>query len=285
MVLALKRSAADTLIISDVAAKETDIYNVPPPSHSRGYLTLEWVSRLGWVLLLLALVSAVLLGLDAFRALRDGTWRFTDNFVYLFPGLLAAGVVAGLVWLRRRLRTGEALARKQLNVDLWEAVRALTVPEVQEMVTLRVGSLLALTSSIFMKRVRSLTYKGVYQDKKYKGRRMANLIYSLGEDAPKLFGAHPWLRPSAELVTLSNTVSAMGTTLWFDEHVQFAPLDRAGQATACFILLKHIVEDRPGYDIPGTPLNALFERLRGLWMDYNGPLSATAEAAPAAVAG
>ncbi|HEX8392246.1 MAG TPA: patatin-like phospholipase family protein [Longimicrobium sp.] len=283
LVLALKRSEAETLLISDVAAKQKDIYNVPPPSHSRGYLTLEWVSRLGWVLLLLALVSAVLLGMDAVRALRDGTWRWTEAFVYLFPGLLSAGVVTALVWLRRRLRTGEALAEKELNVDVWGAVRRLTVPEVQEMVTLRVGSLLALTSSIFMKRVRSLVYKGVYQDEKYKGRRMANLIYSLGEDVPKLFAAHPWLKPSAELVTLSDTVSAMGTTLWFDQHVRFEPLDRAGQATACFILLRHIVEDRPGYDFPGTPLNALFERLRGMWMEYNGPVAATARPVPAAI--
>ena len=122
-----------------------------------------------------------------------------------------------------------------------------------------------------MKRVRGLVYKGVYRDEKYKGRRMANLIYSLTLDWPRLYGRHPWLRPSAELVTLAQSVSEMGTTLWFDKDVRFEPLDRAGQATACFILLKHIVEDRPEYDIPGTPLNALFERLRGMWIEYNGP--------------
>jgi predicted acylesterase/phospholipase RssA len=271
LVLALEHSGAETLLFSDVSAQENDIYNVPPPSHGRGYLTLEWVARMGWVLFLLALVSAVLLGADAFRALGDGTWRWTDNFVYLFPGVLAAGVVAGLVWLRRRLRTGEALVQREVSVSVWDAVRGLTVPEVEEMVTLRVGSLLSLTSSIFMMRVRGLVYKGVYQDEKYRGRRMANLIYSLTEDRPKLFAAHPWLRPSAELLTLARSVSAMGTTLWFDQEVRFEPLDRAGQATSCLILLKHVVEDRPGYDVPGTPVNALFERLRAMWIEYNGP--------------
>jgi hypothetical protein len=112
----------------------------------------------------------------------------------------------------------------------------------------------------------------VYKDEKYAGRRMANLIFSLAEARPAFYGSHPWLRPSAELVALAERVEGMGTTLWFDEQVQFAPLDCAGQATACFILLKHIVEDRPGYDVPGTPLNALFERLRALWMEYNGPV-------------
>jgi hypothetical protein len=135
LVMALEHSGAETLLISDVSARQDDIYNVPPPSHSRGYLTLEWVARLGWLLLLLALVSAVLLGVDAFRALRDGTWRWTDNFVYLFPGLLSAGVVAGLVWLWRRARAGESLAEKQVDVHVWHAVRGLTVPEVVAMVT------------------------------------------------------------------------------------------------------------------------------------------------------
>lgn len=271
LVLALARSNAETLLISDVSAQETDIYNVPPPDHSRGYLTLQWVARLGWVLFLIALISAVLLGLDAMRAIGDGSWRFTDNFVYLFPGILAAGVVAGLVWLRRGLRTGASLVQRDVSVNLWDAVRGLTVPEVEEMVTLRVGSLLSLTSSIFMKRVRGLVYKGVYRDDKYKGRRMSSLIYSLTLDWPRLYGQHPWLRPSADLVALAQSVSAMGTTLWFDKNVRFEPLDHAGQATTCFILLKHIVEDRPEYDTPGTPLNALYERLRGMWMEFNGP--------------
>ena len=62
----------------------------------------------------------------------------------------------------------------------------------------------------------------------------------------------------------------MPTTLWFTQDSQFTMLESAGEATLCFVLLRHIVEDHAGqYESEGQPLHALFQRLRREWEVFN----------------
>jgi predicted acylesterase/phospholipase RssA len=282
LLIAFQDSSATTLIISDVSARDTRMYDVPASPGSRGWITLNWVWRLALLMVVLALVSAGVLAWDGFQTARRGDWRPLDYLLYLVPGALAAGVGIGLWWARRRLKEANRLLGKTVDVEAWPSLKKLTVPEFTQMLALRISSLLALTSKVFMARIRRLMFTRVWEDSRYQGRRIANLIYAMARDETELFAAYPWLRPSARLVNLAETAERMATTLWFTEPSEFTTQKQAGEATLCFVLLRHIVRDRPGqYEAPGAPLHDLYQRLRTEWDGFNAA-SAPAAAAPAA---
>jgi predicted acylesterase/phospholipase RssA len=266
LLMAFNESSACTLLISDVSAPNSRMYDPPPNPASRGWITLNGVSWMGWGLLALALVAAVVLAWHGWETARDGDWQLEDYFLYLVPGVFAAAVTGALVWVRRRLRDANQLLEQTMDVQAWSAARKLTVPEFTQMITLRVTSLLALTSAIFMARVRGLVFNRAYSDPDFKGRRVSNLIYSLTREDAALFSAHPWLKPKPHLVALAQRAEKMPTTLWFTEDAQFHTLSGAGEATTCFVLLRHILKHRTGeYEAEGLPLNALYQRLRQEW--------------------
>jgi predicted acylesterase/phospholipase RssA len=266
LLVAFDKSTATTLIISDVAGQNSQMYDVPPNPTSRGWITLNGVSWLGWGLFALALVAAVVLAWHGWETARDGDWTLEDYFLYLVPGVLAAATAGGLFWVRRRIRDAFKLLQKQVDVRAWPSFRKLTVPEFVQMLVLRLTSLLALTSSIFMARIRGLVYRRAYSDPTFQGRRISNLIYSIAKERPEVWTKHPWLKPKPHLVTLSQQAEQMPTTLWFTEEQQFTTLEQAGEATICYVLLLHIVRHYPGqYEAEGLPLHALFTRLRKEW--------------------
>lgn len=271
LMMAFDDSTATTLVISDVSARNEEMYNVPADPPARGWLTLNGVFWMGRLLFILALASAVVLIVHGWRTVRAGEWEPENLLLYLFPGLLSLGVAAGLWWGHRRLREGNQLLAHTIDVQAWASFKKLTVPEFTQMLVLRVTSLLALTSSIFMARIRRLVFGRVFDDKQYEGKRVSNLIYSMARNQPGLFGEYPWLRPSPALVSLAQSAEAMPTTLWFTEPAQFTTLSRAGEATICFVLLRHLAEDRKGqWEQPGTPLHDLYVRLREEWDALNG---------------
>ncbi len=270
LLLAFKDPAATRLLISDVATKDSDMYDVPENPTSRGWVTLNGLSWLSWGLLVLAIVSAGILGWNGFDTARQGRWEWRDYFLYLVPGVLTAAVAGALFWIRRRLADVNVLLRRQVDVNAWPSFRKLTVPEFTQMLVLRGTSLLALTSKVFMNRVRGLIYSRIYQDPAYQGRRMPNLIYTLTENSPALFTAHAWMKPGPHLVALAQQACQMPTTLWFTSDAQFATLESAGEATVCFVLLRQILDHHKGeYESKGQPLNELFERLRKEWAVFN----------------
>ncbi|HEU4882642.1 MAG TPA: patatin-like phospholipase family protein [Longimicrobium sp.] len=286
LLLAFDESTATTLIISDVSARNDEMYTVPPNPTKRGWLTLNGVFWIGRLLFLLALASAVVLGWHGWRSVREGTWDPENLLLYLFPGLLAAGVAGALWWGHRRMEDVNRLLQNTVEVEAWSSLKKLTTPEFIQMLVLRITSLLALTSSIFMARIRRLVFGRVFEDKAFTGKRISNLIYSMARNQPTLFENHPWLRPGPELVTLAQTAERMPTTLWFTAPSQFTTQSLAGEATCCFVLLRHLVEYRTGqYEEPGAPLHDLYTKLRAEWDRFNGAAAAANAAPPPAQSG
>ncbi|HEY7768126.1 patatin-like phospholipase family protein [Longimicrobium sp.] len=263
------KTPAATLLISDVSLEQDNIYNVPAAPSRRGFLTLKRLLLAGWTVFLLALVSLGVLGMHAAAEHRAGQLTGLDVVVYGFVSVLMLVLAGGLAWGRKMARLAEKKSYDSVGVEAWPALRCLTVPEIISMAGLRVGSLLTLTSSIFMQRVRQLVYGHVLGNEKYKGKRMVNAIDVLACDQSDLYVAHPWLKPRPALLDGVNRAAKMGTTLWFDQTVQFGPLVDVGEASVCFVLLKHLIEDYPDHAIPGTPANNLFQTLKGEWSKLN----------------
>jgi predicted acylesterase/phospholipase RssA len=286
LVLAFERGGAATLVISDVAARNSDIYNFPPAGR-RGFVTLRMASILGWLLFVAAVLSAGMLAWAGVDEWAEGERGWTQLFLYAVPFVFSAAVAVALGWMRITLNRVQEQLKKTIHIpDVWKDLHKLTVLEAIGMIELRVGSLLALTSSIFMKRIRGLIVSSVYKDPAYEGKRMMNLIYSLDENRPKLFEAHPWLKPSDALRKLAKDAEAFPTTLWFDDPKQADMVARAGEVTLCFTLLHFIVHERAD-DLkdPASPVSALYARLRQEWDVFNGAAAARGAAASAATVG
>jgi hypothetical protein len=245
------------------------------------------VSILGWLLFLASVLSAGMLAWTGVGEWARGERGWMQVFLYTVPFVFSAAVVVALGWLRITLDGVQERLKKTIQIpDVWKDLHKLTVLEAIGMIELRVGSLLALTSTIFIKRIHGLIVDSVYKDAAYEGKRMMNLIYSLDENRPKLYAAHPWLEPSPALRKLAKEAEAFPTTLWFDAPGQMEMVARAGEVTLCFILLQFIVEKRANeLADPASPVARLFARLRQEWDVFNGAAAARGSAVPAAAAG
>jgi hypothetical protein len=188
--------------------------------------------------------------------------------VYGVPLLFSAtvailsGVVGiGLVFVGSRLRE-----EAQID-DAWADLRRLTVREAFRLVELRIGSLVALSSSVFMRRVRNLVYGAAFTDEEFRGRIAPVLIYDMDREYA-LFREYPWLRPGEKLRALAKKASAVKTTLWLSGPDELDTLANAGEATACFALLRHLLADADGRLASGdAERRALLERLMAAWRE------------------
>lgn len=117
----------------------------------------------------------------------------------------------------------------------------------------RANSLLKMTMSVFLKHVRRLNYKRIYEDSTWKNRRIMNAIYELKgspktrdekEIIAKVKGIY---KPSDQIQEAATIASSMGTTLWFtkDELQKKNMLNNiigCGQFTTCWNLLEYIAK-------------------------------------------
>ena len=150
---------------------------------------------------------------------------------------------------------------------LWRYLMHRKVREGVELGSLRLRSLVAITSSVFMKRIRALGFRGVYSVPDLRKRTVANFIYYLPEVGRAGELAYPgWLLPTAGQVEQAAIANAMPTQLWFDEGKgELTALIATGQGTACFNLLEFIGR-RIDKDKRSTPeLLELQARLQALW--------------------
>lgn len=261
------RGAAEppVLLVCDTSPPDGDLYAEPKPGR-RGLLTLRGARWLAWVVFLAAAASAAAVGVSAAEDPRRLSLH--GLLVYGVPLLFALGVAGGMLWLRSVARQVAGLLREDAQVSgAWVDLRRLTVREAVRLVQLRVASLMALTSSVFMKRVRGLVYGAAYADDTFRGRLAPTLIYSMTRGSG-LFAEHPWLRPGPGLRALAERASAVPTALWLTDDAELDTLSAAGEATACFALLKFVLRDadgRPGAGDAGR--SELLERLRREWAE------------------
>ncbi len=149
----------------------------------------------------------------------------------------------------------------------WDDLKTLKIDEFLYILELRYTSLLALTRSVFMVRIKQLIFGRVYGDEKYQGKRISNRIDRLVNRSTDLPGITP-ITPALKQV--ATEASKMGTTLWFDNPHQLKTLTAAGQATICFNLMQHIVR-RYGETPESYPpaIKELWEEMRQDWTQLN----------------
>jgi hypothetical protein len=220
-------------LFSDTDPQDDDLYTLPEPRKS-GWLRLWHLNALWWLLLLLGLLTigvAVCL-----VALRLHSWTDLPLWLSLVMPLLTVIV---LLWLRSKISA--ALCRvPQVHGSVWRFVKDLKVNQFVDMMELRISSLFALASNVFMRRIRRLVYSSVMNDpslqKKVEPVSIYNLLNARVRPPPL-----DWLNPTKAMASVAKTAQEIKTTLWFTNPEQLRDLIAAGQITACRKVLLHIL--------------------------------------------
>lgn len=261
------------VIVSDTSQGSKSLFEFPAgtPS-SRRWLTLANLARGAWLLFFIAALTVFTLVVNMIQSLRlQGLRLPEDVFLYGVPLLLSILVTGLLICLRLLLRRGIRLVHEKVGIKLWASIKDLTVYEVYGLLSSRVSSVLALTTSVFMKRIRTMIYKDISVYGKYKNRLVFNLIYDLKNTSIKaLFTKAPWLRPSPKLQSLAQQAEATDTTLWFTNEAELETLVACGRASMCFNILRHMVTHREeSLQQPESGVPTVFEQARTLWKSLN----------------
>ncbi len=279
----------DMIIASDVDHEPFDLYkDFPLKPNAPQFMQRE--SRIGLTLGSLNVILLVTAGVFVLSTISTGVlwWNYVsragfslgDFIFYLIPVLLCGMVAGGILWVRRLFRTvlldwfDDKM--KRTRGDSWQTFKLISIGQALNMIKLRVTSIYAMTSDIFMRCIRKLVYDDCYSNARYSHRMVASLIYKL-----KLANYDPYLDPgehedlkeisrSVPSIRVIDAVADMNSTLWWENDYQLPCLVASGQITLCFSLIQHYVE-RYGLDenhFPRTEnedVRRLFARLAADW--------------------
>ncbi|MEO8498352.1 MAG: patatin-like phospholipase family protein, partial [Planctomycetota bacterium] len=231
------------VFISDADSPSTDplIRHVRNPR--AGWISLNNVLLIGRVLLAMAVIAACLLGwrlakMIITRSLPEW-WIFVESTFSFFVLLMAiVGLYAGLRSLNRVL-FGQLPHRA--GIDIVGTVGTLSPVWLGDLLWMRIESLYAMSNNVFMKSVRDLRYRLMYENENLSDRVVANLIYELPKRGAAASGdIDTARRPSAKLIQIATYAGAMPTTLWFEGSQQLDAVVLCGRFTACYNLIDHV---------------------------------------------
>ena len=165
----------------------------------------------------------------------------------------------------KRAQGGRSLLeRRRLARRRWKTMRGIRVSALMEMVGLRLSSTWALTSTIFLNRIRSLGYSMLENRDDVKDRLIKNEIYDIVVHRNKASR----YQPSAQMLAVAQRAASMETALWYDDDDQLKDLVACGQFTICHNLLEYIDKPRAGGEDQGQKA-ALYKKLEGDWEILN----------------
>ena len=242
MLLADGRDQLDLgmIIISDTDRQSDDLYRYPniKDNFILRHITL---GMMRWFMILMMAASLITIAVVGYNwsTRASSLWNI---FTFAIPLLLSLGTGALLFTLYKFIKFDVLPNIPQSGTTSWKDFKKLNLSQLRGMLQLRITSLVSMASDIFMKRIRQLGYRSVYQNTRYDKKRISNLVYHL------IPGSHfehlpPEVsQPSDKLRDVANEAATMGTTLWFDPQKphQQDDLIACGQFTMCYNLLKFI---------------------------------------------
>lgn len=255
------------LIISDTSQRQDSLFEFPLKDRA-GRLSLRGIVWAAWLLFILALVTLVSLLFNLLQAIEaNSLGPVKAIFLYVIPLIFCLSIGIALPWTRRRLHDALVTVQEKTDLELWSYVKRLTIPELLELIDGRLKSLIALTSSVFMKRVRDLGFKDINVYEKYRGKLSPNLIYSLND--PRRFGKAiraNKLEPTIELQRIATEAEGVPTNLWFTDEATLQKLIVCGQASICFNLMRYMLEQKSTeLQDPNSKVSQLYADSFKLW--------------------
>ncbi|CAN5620376.1 hypothetical protein BH20ACI4_BH20ACI4_27580 [soil metagenome] len=282
-VIADRNKSFGLFLITDTSPREDEILQTPDISPRRGWVSLE---TLFWVAVGIFVLSFVAIGIIGYSFFntdepnRFSEWQIIAGYIIsILPAFLLIGV---LVWIYTLFLKAKNLVVSGAEFRLWHYFKKMALPDAIEMVKARISSVLAMTSNVFMKRIRQLQFNNLMNPESRAKLVSFNLIYTLNptKDRTDLWILDPELKPTGEMIKISKAAETMPTTLWMDE-TQFRTMIACGRCTTCFSLLKHLWKKwqteadeakknhqppPPKPDTPESPYYAIYTRLKTEWL-------------------
>lgn len=215
---------------------------------------------IGWIMMILLAAST---SANLWDLLHSNSWQSDKGFLH-DAGLVSLQIIIPLIvlvivgWLLVKVKVSRTRTENllQLIIPGWKKqpskyLNKLRVGNLRNMVMLRFSSVSALTSTIYMNRIRGLSYSTAFSRPDLKDRILSNEIFTL-QDAPleddslhlELKERRAW-PPPPEMKRIVDRAAAMATKLWID-HAEGDPLNDldylvvGGQCTMCYNLMRHL---------------------------------------------
>ncbi len=234
----------DLFLITDTSPRQEDILNTPDASLRAGGISLNTWFILAVLFFVVCVASLAIIGYSFFFPAEAGRFssllRGIGYVVSVAPAALLIFLLGKIYYEFTRFRTLEISGQKFL---LWHYFKKMSVPDAIEIIKARVSSVLAMTSTIFLKRIRQLQFNNLMSNESRYRRVSFNLIYDLNPTDPeasrKWFKYDPKIEPTEAMKQLSKCAEDVPTTLWMSER-QFQILVECGRATTCFSFIKFL---------------------------------------------
>ena len=208
----------------------------------------------------------------------DLTWMLVEIAI---PLLVLVMLLTLMIVLKlTRSKTEESL---QNIIPNWQKsphkyLDKLRIGTLLNMVMLRAGSVSALTSTIYMNRIRGLGYSAAYSRPDLHNRILANEIFTLQDATLEDDLLHQELRarnawpPPPEMKRIVNKAATMATKLWIeqDEGDPLNDLDYlviGGQCTMCYNMMRFLWDRcRPNGMFMHIETQAIFDQAVDEWL-------------------
>ena len=280
----------DLFIVSDTPLRDIPIYEMGKQPQKAGWLDLE---KLKWIIsitLVLLIGSTLFMGYAYFSTLLSGDHQFGnwqdhiwDMFIYVIPLLLLLVCVGGGIFLMSRLKEyfGSQPTfqnNPELRPGLWKYFKKRKFSDLGYMIESRLSSAIAMSSDVFMNRIRFLGLARVFNLPPLKGKVIINVIDSLIRDKRMIQDDVAQSEAEKKIISellegaemlCNDTVSkaaTVGTQFWLARE-DMADLLVCGQATMCYNLLRHMdvmkVNDSPQAE--SDHFKKLYEQVAGDW--------------------
>ena len=231
--------ALDLVIISDVASPYMEGYT--PSEHllpkGVGKLTIGRLRNYG-------LISEAVMMTLFIVALVLGS-KFWLGVISVFLAIVTLANIAGALLKNKMFSAiGKTFIRNNATF-----ISHLKFATLESMLMNRAKSVVEMSSVVFLKRLRQLSYGSIYNDSKWNNRVVTSTIYELRpeerwQSMDKNDTLPDYLVPSEAMQHNSKLAASMGTTLWFTPEDKAAGMPEAilacGQYTLCFNLLDYI---------------------------------------------
>lgn len=255
------------IIISDTTQRHPSLFEFTPEK-KRGWLTINTFVKLAWIVFFISLITTLIQIIAWTSSILEDRFRLLDLFLYGVPIILSSFLALGLWWIRCQYREGQKRVAEITTVELWPFLKHLTLPELIDLISGRAKSLIALTASVFMKRVRALVYKDIKVHPSYLNREISNLIYDLDDAGKFRDDIVEQLAPTEEFRDLTQRAEEVGTALWIHEPEELRNLVACGQVTICFNLMRYILDKRNAeLTTNGSPESQIYQQASALWSD------------------
>lgn len=271
-----KNQQLDLIIVSDTDQRNAALLEFPTAENA-GILKVKYINWLLTFLQIASIISIIAVIFEFVESFQTHNLSpLKAIFLYLIPILFAGTVVLGIFHLRYKLSLLREKFKKESGIDVWIYLKNLTIPQLIEFAELRIKSLITMSSSVFMKRVRDLSYSRVYADTDIRDKIISNQIYDLNKNIHfkevwEKFIFEEELTPSETLKKTALTAEEYKTNLWFLKSKDLENLIFCGKATMCYNIIDYLLEHRLEKlsDTDSGEFD-LFSRAKQEWLKFNG---------------